>query len=383
MNQDKNLNWIQLLRGLAALLVVLTHARYALLDTPSWPLAEQLLMPGAMGVDLFFIISGFIMFYSTADSDGSPGDVARFVIKRFARVWPVYVVATLASIFVRSGGVAYFHGAANRLAFWHTLGMLPADPHQPPYFALTLPVGWTLEFEMYFYMIFAASMLFKRLRWFVLSAWVLLTVILVPLGERGFDMSVGRDLGYSIGYLSIVTSPFVLEFLAGVLIGWLYRQERIRIRSRQVAWHVLGLSAAFVLWAVYSRAVSVHGPANYGWPLALMVLAIAVASKTVPIRVPALCVWLGSISYSLYLTHLIAQGLVAQALQKAGIEGLWHSWSFIFLSTAFALSLAALSHHYLEQGLSNIVRNRLLGLVRNRRPLPQQSAVPIRAARRA
>ncbi|WP_207215862.1 acyltransferase family protein [Pseudolysobacter antarcticus] len=71
IKNEKNLDWIQLLRGVAALLVVLTHARYALLGTDSFPLAQQIFLPGAMGVDLFFIISGFIMCYSTATSDGS------------------------------------------------------------------------------------------------------------------------------------------------------------------------------------------------------------------------------------------------------------------------------------------------------------------------
>ncbi|GJI88446.1 acyltransferase family protein [Duganella hordei] len=383
MNHDRNLHWIQLLRGVAALLVVLTHARYALLDTPSWPLADALLGPGGMGVDLFFIISGVIMFHSTAGSDGGPGDAARFLIKRWARVWPAYAVATLASVFVLGGGIEYFHAAANRLAFWHTLGMLPADPRKAPYFALTLPVAWTLLFEMYFYLSFAASMLFKRWRWAVLGAWVLLTVILLPLGRRGVDMNVSRDPGYAIAYLSIVTSPFVLEFLAGVLIGWLYRQHWLRVRSRQVARHMLGLAAAFALCAVYSLAVSGNGPTNYGWPMALLVLAMAVASKTVQIRVPAPCLWLGSVSYSLYLFHLIAQGLVLRGLQMAGLESLYHSWSYVVLSTACALSLAALSHHYLEQGLSNIVRNHLLGLIAKRPPVQPAGAATVRQARRA
>ena len=107
-NQEKNLDWIQVLRGIAALLVVLVHARYALLNTDSFPLAQQLFVPGAMGVDLFFLISGFIMCYSTAGSDGSVGAVARFAIKRFARVWPVYVAVTLVAIFVLNGGIDPF-----------------------------------------------------------------------------------------------------------------------------------------------------------------------------------------------------------------------------------------------------------------------------------
>ncbi|WP_229211555.1 MULTISPECIES: acyltransferase [unclassified Duganella] len=191
--------------------------------------------------------------------------------------------------------------------------MLPAQPHVLPYFTLTLMVGWTLEFEMYFYLVYAGSMLFKRLRWFVLGSWVLLTVILAPLGRRGFDMDITRDLGYDLGYLSIVTSPFVLEFLAGVLIGWLYRQPWFRLRSAAQAWQVLGL---------------------------------------------------GAISYSLYLTHVITQDLLTRWLENHAMRQFAHSWGFMFISTAVALPVAALSHHYLEQGLSTAMRRGLMRLLR-------------------
>ncbi|RFP26195.1 acyltransferase [Duganella sp. BJB488] len=381
MNQEKNLHWVQLLRGIAAVLVVLTHARYQLLDTPAWPLAEQLLTPGAMGVDLFFLISGFIMYYSTAGAAGGPAEAARFLIKRFARVWPAYAIATLAFAYV-SYGVEYFHVAANRLAFWHTLGMLPFDPRQAPYFGLTLVVAWTLEFEMYFYLIFAASMLFKRLRWVALVGWVALTVLVLPYAERGFNLSVEGGPVYPVGYLSIVTSPFVLEFLIGVLIGWLYSLPWLRVRSRQLAWNMLALGVTFALWAAYSGAVNTHGPSHYGWPLALMVLAMALASKTVQIRVPALFLWLGSISYSLYLTHLITGALLQHRLMAKGLDPLWHTWPSVMLTTVCSVAMAALSHRYLEQGLSNLVRDGLLKLL-PARPAPQAAPAPVPAARRA
>ena len=379
-NQEKNLDWIQVLRGIAALLVVLVHARYALLNTDSFPLAQQLFVPGAMGVDLFFLISGFIMCYSTAGSDGSVGAVARFAIKRFARVWPVYVAVTLVAIFVLNGGIDYFHVAENRKRFWHSIGMLPFNPHYPPYFSLTLLVAWTLVFEMYFYLAFAASMLFRRLRWFVLASWVLLTVVLLPLGQRGFDFDVTRDLGYA-GYMSVVTNGFVLEFMAGVLVGWLYLRPWFRLRNAQVCWHLAGCSTAFALWAIYSFAVDTHGPNKYGWPLALMMLCLALASKTVRLPAPRFLLWLGTVSYSLYLTHPVTQGLVTQWMTKAGASSQAHSWGYMFVSTALALPVAALSHRYLEQGLSESVRRGLLRLLPRKAPALQ--AVPVKAAREA
>src|ERR1041385_6447525 len=96
--QNKTLDWLQALRGIAALLVVFTHARYYLSKTPSWDMAEALFRPGAFGVDLFFLISGFIMVYTTTDADGSFGYSVRFWIKRISRIWPVYVVLAIIGV---------------------------------------------------------------------------------------------------------------------------------------------------------------------------------------------------------------------------------------------------------------------------------------------
>ncbi|RLM48911.1 acyltransferase, partial [Halobellus sp. Atlit-31R] len=87
--------WIHALRGIAVLLVVLTHARYFFLDTPTWQLAEQWLRPGAMGVDLFFVISGFIMVYTTRHAAGTRGEAVDFLVRRFARILPLYALVTV------------------------------------------------------------------------------------------------------------------------------------------------------------------------------------------------------------------------------------------------------------------------------------------------
>jgi peptidoglycan/LPS O-acetylase OafA/YrhL len=370
MTSRSTLDWIQLLRGVAAVLVVLAHARSSLLDTPAIGLADALLVPGALGVDLFFIISGFIMCYTSAGNDGSGREVLRFVVRRFARVWPVYAAVTLLSVWVLYNG--YLNVPDNRRTLWHTLAMLPAQPQQAPYFGLTLPVAWTLEFEMYFYLVFAACLLFRRWRWLALGTWVGLMALALPAWRGAPLLDVSRDLGFKAGYLNLMTSPFVLEFAAGAAIGWLYLQPWARIKHRQLARHLLGLAVGFALWAIYSNAVYQHGPAGYGWPLLLMVLALT--SKTIEIRVPPLFMWLGSISYSLYLTHLLSLKLGRDVLIAADLLPLTRTWSFVLASTALALPLASLSHYLLEQKLANWVRDTLMRLLRLTPPAASASA---------
>lgn len=88
MDTQKNkLEWVQALRGLAAFMVVMVHSRSVLMDTAvGRGAADHVLLPMAMGVDLFFIISGFLMVWTTRDFDGTKIYVGKFLVKRFARI---------------------------------------------------------------------------------------------------------------------------------------------------------------------------------------------------------------------------------------------------------------------------------------------------------
>lgn len=356
------LHWVQSLRGIAVLLVVLTHARYVFLDTPTWALANDLFFPGASGVDLFFIISGFIMVYTTRRSDGSPAYALEFLIKRFARIWPVYAVATLAWVLVAFEGLGFFHKphALHILAL--SLAFQPVDLNAPLYFGMALPLGWTLNFEMYFYIVFAISLLFGRFRWGVLAAWILATVIALPMATRGLTLDVLTNFHYSPSYLNLVTNPIILEFLGGAAIGCLYMQSWFSLASRALCMHLVFLSLCLFIWYAYGGIGNFHGPTRWGWALAFVVMSLALASKTVEITPPSWLAWLGTISYSLYLTHTLVQHIVGRAVEWAG--GSKHSWTYILLSTAVAISVAALAHRYLEEKLSRSVRNILLRLFR-------------------
>jgi exopolysaccharide production protein ExoZ len=380
LHKKNTLDWIQLLRGVAAFLVVLTHARYTFLGTPDWGLAETIFRPGAAGVDLFFIISGFIMAYSTANSDGSFSYVLNYAIKRFARIWPAYAIVTVLWLVAAQQGFGYFHGHEHWRALLRSLLFLPVDTSKPLYFDMALPPGWTLAFEVYFYAVFGICLLFKRLRWFALAAWMALTIFILPLDKRGFNMDVMADPGFAFSYLNLTSNPIILEFLAGAIIGKLYMADWTRIRSSYVCWHLLGLAFAFAAWYVYAGVADFHGPVKWGWPIALFVLTLAIVSKTVDIRVPAPVLWLGTISYSLYLTHTVTQNVVSNQIIRWNITGNVHSWGHIFLTTACSLVVASIVHHYVEVRLSDALRNWLLRLAALRRKAALAEPAPLRSA---
>lgn len=348
------LAWIQALRGIAVFLVVLTHARYTFSDTPTWPLAEQLLRPGAMGVDLFFVISGFIMVYTTRHLAGTPRDAGDFLLRRFARIWPLYAVVTMAYITATNEGFAWVSDWPQLKNLLLTLSFQPVNPDHPPFFDVSLPLGWTLNFEMYFYLVFGLCLLARRRRLLVLAGWIGLTVLLIPALKRDLTLDVLTNFRFSLAYLNLMTSPIILEFLAGACIGWLYLQDWFRLRSPAVARHLVFLALCGAVWGIWNGwLANFHGPTRWGAVAALAVLLLALASKTVELKPPAVLVWLGTISYSLYLTHTTVLLLVNRAV--GAIRGDVHGWSHLILVTGLSISVGAVVHHYLEQRLSDRV----------------------------
>jgi peptidoglycan/LPS O-acetylase OafA/YrhL len=354
------LDWIQGLRGVAVLMVVLTHGRYFLNGTPNEDLAFQLFYPAAMGVDLFFLISGFIMVYTTRHASGVR-DAAMFAVKRFARIWPAFAVITLAWIFLANGRFAFFHDPHNLDALFRTLTFRPVDGTKAPFFGLVFPLGWTLAFEMYFYIVFGLSMLAGRLRWFVLASWALLSLVLLPALYGGPTLDVQQHLGYESSYMQLVSNPIIYEFLAGVAIGLLYLSPRVRFPSASVAWQAVVCSIGFALWWGWTGFGRFHGPAGWGFALSLMLCALALASKTVTLAVPRWLVWVGTVSYSMYLTHHLGQIWLQRWLERHAMRT--QSWNEIFLMLLLAIPLAALSHALLERGLGESLRKWLVRAV--------------------
>jgi peptidoglycan/LPS O-acetylase OafA/YrhL len=353
---NQRIDWLHGLRGIAAFMVVFTHARYFFLHTPAWPEINAALVPTAMGVDLFFIISGFIMTYTAVK--GHYTGPLDFGIKRLARVWPPYAVMTLVAMVLWNQ--AGFHSFDSLKPVLRSLALIPADPHNAMYFGVTLPLGWTLEFEAYFYLVFAVCLALRGpTRWFALIGWLLFSAVIYPMRHHGFHWAPQVDPAYSWAYANLITNPMVLEFGYGVLIGLLYLSGA-RIPNARLCWNLLFATVTCALWYCFCAPGAFHGPGNWGAAAAAIVLVLALVSRTVHLRVPALIAWLGTISYSLYLTHTATQEVLIRFLGRLGWDT--QNWGFVFLSTCVALVVAYGFHVVVERWLCDRVRDGLVGV---------------------
>jgi exopolysaccharide production protein ExoZ len=289
---------IQALRAAAALSVVAYHAL-------QW--CRGGFDVGRAGVDVFFVISGVIMWRITSGDAVSPG---AFLWRRITRVAPLYWLATL---LVAAIAVRWPMFLPEVKPGWrHLLLSLAFIPHLDPVGLPfpTLPPGWTLDYEAIFYLVFAGALLTPQRRRARLVVFALLAIVVA-----GF---LFPDSAYYMG-----ANPMLLQFAAGVGLGAAAQAGRLPSR----AWGA-GLLAAALLVC----------PLVWGVPAVLAVagaLSLELAGRT--LRLPV-C-WtlavrvLGDGSYAIYLFHLPATAVIAHTL---GYADPW-----LFLPVSMAVSVAA------------------------------------------
>jgi exopolysaccharide production protein ExoZ len=267
---------IQYLRALAALAVVAFHSERA------FPL-------GQAGVDIFFVISGFIMWMVTTKSTG-PGV---FLWHRLIRILPMYWVATL------------LMAAHQRAAPIDVLRSLLFWPYRDVHGQLwpVLVQGWTLNFEMFFYVVFAITLVMPwRIR---LTALTGMLVILSAIGLR--DQPQGAAL-------HTYTSPLLIEFLAGVWVSALVQHRMVP--GVRLAFALTALGVIGFLLSLGDYTPELWRFVVWGIPSTLIVLG-AVSIET-HVGMPSIRPFklLGDSSYSIYLFHPFVVKTVARPLAQ-------------------------------------------------------------------
>ncbi len=301
---------IQHLRGVAAIMVVAFHSLGPAhgIDSPNW--AEK---AGASGIDIFFVVSGFIIFASQAPSDGQAAGLwpkvrlqraAAFLWRRLLRIAPLYWLATFALIALHL--VAHMDASLSLdpVHILKSLAFIPHfDPGAPAEIEPVLIPGWTLSYELFFYSLFALALAAAPAR-----LALLLSLCLIGLTAAGPILHPHGAIGRSY------TDPRLLEFLVGVLFGLAVRKRPALFPAVGAIALVIGLLA---LWSTDLLPAFWRGPAAWG-PLAALVVWGALCLD-VRDRAPQLP-WLrrlGDASYSVYLTHDITLSFVREAWRRA------------------------------------------------------------------
>jgi exopolysaccharide production protein ExoZ len=345
------LSSVQVLRGVAALTVTIAHTNA---EVGWW--TEYLKIPnpmptlgtGAAGVDLFFVISGFIMVYTSSAYFGSVAGAREFFSRRLIRIVPLYWIGTALAIFHiwYIGHSLQLYGIQNSNVISSLLFLSEARSNGE--FAPVLPVGWTLNYEMFFYFVFALALLLPRR-----AALASVVVVLFLLGT----FSVPSGAPYAIKYIS---NALLHEFIIGVIVGWLY-VENVKV-PRIVATAALCVGvAAFVAYATFDPIHLVPQAYRWGIPAGLIVFGMVFRGEPTNLNLGRrIMVWIGDMSYSLYLFH----GLIMGALRVQFTEALTplarNPWFYSAFIVGVSLALSYLIFLFVERPLTRWLHVRLV-----------------------
>ncbi len=335
---------IQFLRFIAAMLVVSYHSSDHVRATgvdQGWffSIGEAV---GFAGVDVFFVISGFIMAYTTTNTSGlGPG--VDFAKRRLARIysgyWPFYLIALV--LFAWVGG--------NHLAdayLWRSAILWPAG--RP-----LISVSWTLVYEMIFYILFTLLIVFTGSYRKLLLKTLLLAIVAWSIYSQfvrhAYDPGHLEFLSLSEAY---VFSPYLAEFLCGSLLaGWLSRHQS----GQSWSWLLLG-SALFLIGGWVNNAWF-DGRIEQGYYIFWRVLLFGTASLFILIglvrlefadKTTALSFSLtaGGASYAIYLCHVLWL-TATQYLGLNGYLGQYSAWvvQLVFVCYGVFILFYSIAHY--------------------------------------
>ena len=284
---------LQYLRGLAACSVVIFHAAGRI----GWKFHA-----GEAGVDLFFLLSGFLMVTITDANTCS----LKFLADRARRIVPIYWIATSVML-----GGCLAHVFPNRqLDVAHVIASYFFLPWRPPGSIHAWPLivaGWTLNYEMMFYVVFAALIQFCRQT----RQIVILTIFFSVLVLFGLLVKPQNVVLYTY------TDPIVLEFVGGCWLATLWK--------RHDAWPLwLGWGTALVALAMVELAAvfapQTHRVLGFGIPAALLFSSVLALERRSAIRVWRVPLFLGDASFSIYIWHTLAISVVLAIARWLGLS---------------------------------------------------------------
>ena len=344
---------IQFMRFVAALMVTIYHANIWVNN--AFPRSENdpimlFSMIGAAGVPVFFTISGFVICFNSWSLFQKNAAVIGFLTRRFLRIYPIYWIAMLLYLIGRQWRPDPGALGLDQLLFAALL--------LPSYAKLVISPAWTLLYEVYFYLLFG------------LSLWLPRRIALTAIsGFFLFCVFTGRALNFPDmnAVLETMTNPVLLEFLAGLLLATIARQQvwAEKIFRRPVIWLLLG--GSLVGFAAIPLLRPYHLPAVIllGLPSVMIVWWSVAAefSQSLP-RFMRRVAPLGDSSYSLYLIHQLVMSQLAPLAAWFAAHGFATPLVLLVAYTVAAVITGLGFHYWIENPLLRLLKKKRLPVAR-------------------
>jgi peptidoglycan/LPS O-acetylase OafA/YrhL len=329
-----NLKSLQILRAVAATSVVYYHI-------------GTIPVFGSFGVDIFFVISGFVMAMVIANGQSA----YTFAVSRLTRIIPLYWVLTTCVLLLAAIKPDLFNSTtANLTNYLKSIFFIPYFKENGTLTPM-LNVGWTLNYEMLFYFCIWLSVVIKKEHYVFLTLFLLMAAR-IGIGQNSEDQVLKAFFG----------SNLILEFVLGIFTFEIYRRNWLACIAGYLWFFVALISYASMAFAetyemVFDRVYL------YGIPSVLLVLALTYLENTVfreDNRLIGLITTLGDGSYATYLSHVfVVEGTKKIAFEKLGIINPYTPLG-VFIVIASALLVGHLIYTHLDEPLRRHFKNRFL-----------------------
>ncbi len=330
------LNNLQILRGISALLVCCFHFREEI-NFEYLKLGDILFSRGSIGVPIFFVISGFIMAFTTKNLNFQAGKnlkktIIDFYKKRANRIIPLYYFLTICWMILGGNVLLYFSGdLGSRLL--HSVLFLPQKDTFP-----VLYLGWSLNYEMFFYLMFGISLFFKNKRYYFLVLFFLCTYVL------------GLFISSKNAFLEMICSNLNLYFVVGILLA--HFLEKVKVAKK---WSILLIIFGITSFCLFFfKILMIENPFIILGIITSLVLVFLLLDFTFQKEGNKFLVFLGDISYSLYLSHPFVE-IVFRRFHADG----YLSIPFLVLKLAFVIVLAAFFYYVVEKKVTDFLKIKL------------------------
>lgn len=294
-NTNKNLQLIQLLRGIASLLVVLLHCSRNSIETLHKNFFANFFEFGGAGVDIFFVLSGFIITYTNLKFIAKTDAFGFFIKRRIVRIYPTYWIIISLFLLLQVLLPSFY-----RSHFSFDLKNILSTYLLFPQHIMVNGVSWTLSYEIFFYLLFSLSFFIPQKKWsFCLAMLYAAIIILLPIFSS-YDFEKGN------AWVSLIIFPMNVEFFMGILAAVIIP----KISNKAALPLIVSGSIIFLTSAIFSDlkynlvANTFNRVILFGIPSLLIITGLVKYELSNKIKVYTVFLLLGEASYSLYLIHL-------------------------------------------------------------------------------